>query len=170
MKHPEKSEYPEYHEQYIRLIPGENVVRALESQMLELQALVSDLPSDKEDYAYAPGKWTIKEVIGHLIDCERIFGYRILRAARGDQQSLPGFDEKTYVPAGKFNKRTFYDLAHEFSVLREANIILFKSLDEEALSRTGAADGNDMSVRAQIFSVAGHSAHHVRTIKSRYLE
>ncbi len=170
MKHPDKSEYHEYFEQYIRLIPGENVIRALEGQMLELQALVSDLPSEKEDYAYAPGKWTIKEVIGHLIDCERIFGYRVLRFARGDSKELPGFDDEMYVPAGKFNKRSFYDLAHEFSVLREANIILFKTLDEEALSRNGISDGKSMSVRALIYSIAGHSAHHVRTIKSRYLD
>ncbi len=170
MRHPEKSEYPEYHEQYIRLIPGENVIRALEGQMLELQALVSDLPTDKEDYAYAPGKWTIKEVIGHLIDCERVFGYRVLRFARGDSKELPGFDEKMYVTAGKFNKRSFYDLAHEFSVLREANIILFKNLDEEALSRTGTSDGITTTARAYIFAIAGHSAHHVRTIKARYLE
>jgi uncharacterized damage-inducible protein DinB len=170
MKRPEKSEYPEFLEPYIELIPGDKVLRSLESQMLELQALVSDLPTDKEDYAYAPGKWTIKEVIGHLIDCERVFGYRVLRFARGDSQALPGFNEKEYVPAGKFNKRSFYDLAHEFSVVREANIILVKNLDEDALSRRGNADGLDMTVRALVYSIAGHSAHHVRTIKSRYLE
>jgi len=170
MKHPEKNEYPEYFEQYIKLIPGENVIRALESQMLELQALVSDLPSEKEDYSYEPGKWTIKEVIGHLIDCERVFGYRVLRFARGDSQALAGFNEKLYVPAGKFNKRSFYDLAHEFSVLREANIILCKNLGEEELSKRGTADNLEMTARALIFSIAGHSAHHVRTIKSRYLE
>ncbi|HEV7231939.1 MAG TPA: DinB family protein [Bacteroidia bacterium] len=170
MKRPEKSEYTEFFEPYIKLIPGDTVLRALESQMLELQALVSDLPTEKEDYAYAPGKWTIKEVIGHLIDCERVFGYRVLRFARGDSQALPGFNEKEYVPAGKFNKRSFYDLAHEFSVLREANIILVKNLDEEALSRKGNADNRDVTVRALVYSIAGHSAHHVRTIKSRYLE
>jgi hypothetical protein len=170
MKRPEKNEYPASYEQYVSLIPGENVIRSLESQMLEMQALVSDLPSEKEDYAYAPGKWTIKEVIGHLIDCERVFGYRVLRFARGDNQALPGFDDKMFVPAGKFNKRSFYDLAHEFSVLREANIILFKTLDEEALLRKGTADNNELSVRAYMFFIAGHSAHHVRTIKSRYLE
>jgi uncharacterized damage-inducible protein DinB len=170
MKRPESNEYPEYFEKYIKLVNGENVIRALESQMLEMQALVSDLPSEKEDYAYAPGKWTIKEVIGHLIDCERVFGYRVLRFARGDSQDLPGFNEKEYVPAGKFNKRSFYDLAHEFSVLRESNIILVKNLDEECLSRRGTADKLGMTVRALVFSIAGHSAHHVRTIKSRYLE
>ncbi len=170
MKRPEKNEYPENFDQYIKLIPGENVIRALESQMLELQALVSDLPSEKEDYAYAPGKWTIKEVLGHLIDAERVFGYRVLRFARGDSQALPGFDDKKYVPAGKFNKRSFYDLAHEFSVLREANIILIKNLGEEELSMRGTADELEMTARALIFSIAGHSAHHVRTIKARYLE
>jgi uncharacterized damage-inducible protein DinB len=145
-------------------------MRALASQMLELQALVSDLPSEKEDYAYAPGKWTIKEVIGHLIDCERVFGYRVLRFARGDKQELPGFNEKEYVPQGKFNNRSFYDLAHEFSVLRESNIILVKNLDEETLSRTGTADGLHTTVRGLVYSIAGHSAHHVRVIKTRYLE
>jgi hypothetical protein len=170
MKRPEKSEYPAYHEQYINLIQTDNVLRPLESQMLEMQALVSDLPSEKEDYAYAPGKWTIKEVIGHLIDCERIFGYRILRFARGDNQALAGFNDQEYVPAGKFNKRSFYDLAHEFSVLREGNIILFKSLDEEALSRSGKANDSELTVRAYFYFIAGHSAHHVRTIKTRYLE
>jgi hypothetical protein len=170
MRRPETNEYPEYFEQYVKLIPGDNVIRALQSQMLELQSLVSDLPSEKEDYAYAPGKWTIKEVIGHLIDAERVFGYRVLRFARGDSQELPGFDDKKYVPAGKFNKRSFYDLAHEFSVLREANIILFKNLGEEELSLSGTADHLQMTARALIFATAGHSAHHVRTIRTRYLD
>ena len=170
MKRPEKNEYPDLFEHYIKLIPGDKVMRSLETQMLELQALVSDLPSEKEDYAYAPGKWTIKEVIGHLIDCERVFGYRVLRFARGDKQELPGFNEKEYVPAGNFNKRSFYDLAHEFSVLREANIILVKNLDETTLSRTGVADGLKTTVRGLVYSIAGHSAHHVQIIKTRYLD
>ena len=94
----------------------------------------------------------------------------MLRFARGDSQALPGFDDKKYVPAGKFNKRSFYDLAHEFSILREANIILIKNLSEEELSLRGTADNLEMSARALIFAIAGHSAHHVRTIKLRYLE
>jgi hypothetical protein len=170
MKRPEKSEYPEYFERYIQLVRGENVIRALEGQMLELQALLSDLPSEKEDFAYAEGKWTIKEVIGHLIDCERIFGYRALRFLRGDTQPLLGFDDKEFVAAGKFNKRTLYDLAHEFSVLREANIIMFKHQDEEALSRKGTANNVEINARSMAFVMAGHTTHHIQVIKSLYLE
>jgi hypothetical protein len=166
---PQKTEYPEYFDQYIKLVKSEAVIRIMESQMLELQALLSDLPTDKEDYAYAPGKWTIKEVIGHMIDTERIFGYRALRFARGDKSELPGFDETLYVPQGKFNKRTFYDLAHEFGVVRESNIILFKNLDEEGLSRSGKANGLTISVRALVYAIAGHSAHHVNVIRQKYL-
>jgi hypothetical protein len=170
MKRPEKNEYPEYFERYVQLVKGENVIRTMEGQMLEMQALISDLPSDKEDYAYAPGKWTIKEVLGHLIDCERIFGYRALRFLRGDSQPLAGFDDKEFVTAGKFNKRTFYDLAHEFSVLREANIILFKNQDEETLSRKGWANKVEISARSMAFVIAGHTTHHIQVIKSHYLE
>ncbi|MFI5150879.1 MAG: DinB family protein [Bacteroidia bacterium] len=170
MKRPEKNEYPEYFERYIQLVKGENLIRTLEGQMLEMQALISDLPSEKEDYAYAAGKWTIKEVLGHLIDCERILGYRALRFLRGDSQPLLGFDDKEFVTAGVFNRRTFYDLAHEFSVLREANIILFKNQDDTSLSRKGFANNQEVSARAMAYFIAGHTTHHIQVIKSHYLE
>jgi hypothetical protein len=107
--------------------------------------------------------------LGHICDVERIFGYRALCIARGDQTAFPGFDEDLYAAAGQFNKRSLYDLLHEFSLNRESNIALFKSFNEETLNRMGLANNNRMSVRAILFMIAGHEKHHVNVIKERYL-
>lgn len=169
MTRPQKNEYPAYYESYIAQVKSDNVIRVLEDQILTMQNILSDVPEEKEDFTYAEGKWTMKEVIGHVIDTERIFAYRALRIARNDKTPLPGFDQDTYVPNGNFNKRSLYDLAHEFGVVRESNIILFKSFDEEILSRTGIANEKEISVRALLFIVAGHAIHHLNVIKQRYL-
>ncbi len=128
------------------------------------------VPVEKEEYRYAEGKWTVKEVLGHICDTERILGYRALCIARGEQKELPGFDENHYVSNGYFNKRSLYDLAHEFSIVRESNIALFKSFDENILDKKGTANKNIMSVRSILFMIAGHEKHHINVIKERYLK
>ena len=165
---PAPSEFPEFYGRYINLVNGDPL-RLLESQVLTIQSLVSEIASDKEDYAYAEGKWTIREVIGHMTDCERIMAYRALRFSRNDQTELPGFEEDDYVAASNFNQRSLYDLAHELCVVRESNLAMVKSLTPEMLDRKGTANGKPISVRALVYVLAWHVAHHVGVIRERYL-
>ena len=169
MKRPLPAEYPPYYEKYINLVKQDNVIKALKDQVLDIQALISEVPEEKEGYAYADGKWTIKEVIGHIIDTERIMSYRALRFARKDKTPLTGFDENIFVANAKFNKQTLYNLAQEFAIVREANLALWKQFEEEELNEMGTANGKDVSVRATLFMIAGHTAHHMNVIRLKYL-
>ncbi len=169
MKRPQSSEHPEYYNHYIALVKGDNILKVLDDQIFEMQEFLSSLPEGKENFSYSPGKWTVKEVIGHVIDTERIMGYRALSIARGETKSLPGFEQDDYVKNTDFNKRSLYDLAHEFGLVRESNIALFKHMDETALSRMGNANNKHVSVRAIVFMMAGHAQHHVNVIKEKYL-
>lgn len=166
---PQPTDYPDYFENYINLVKPNNVLKTLQDQVLSMQAFLSAIPEDKEDFSYADGKWTLKEVVGHIIDTERIMGYRALRFARGDYRELAGFDEKSYIQNSNFNNRTLYDLAHEFAVVRESNIILIRNLPEECLDNKGTANGKEISVRSLIYVIAGHAMHHLNVIKTRYL-
>jgi uncharacterized damage-inducible protein DinB len=170
MRKPELNEHPPYYTYYINLVKIEQGVKALENQIIEMQQFIGSVPVELEEYKYAEGKWTIKEVLGHICDVERILGYRALCIARGEQIELPGFDEDRYVETGLFNKRSLYDLAHEFSIVRESNIAMFKSFDVTALNRSGIANKNKMTVRAILFMIAGHEKHHINVIKERYLK
>ncbi len=170
MRRPEPGEYAPYYQRYIDLVKGDNPIKALENQIIAMQAFLSEIPEDKENYRYAPGKWSIKEIIGHLIDTERIFGYRALSFARKEKTPLPGFEENDYVAAANFEKRSFYNLVHEYNLVRESHLALFKSFDEQALSQVGNANGNNMTVRAIIFTIAGHELHHLQVIRERYLK
>jgi len=169
MKRPQASEYPPYYEHYINLVRNDNVIKALKDQVLDIQALISEVPEEKEGYAYAEGKWTIKEVLGHIIDTERIMSYRALRFARKDKTPLSGFDENIFVANARFNQQTLYNLAHEFAIVREANLALWKQFNEDDLNEIGNANGKDVSVRATLFMIAGHTAHHMNVIKVKYL-
>jgi len=169
MTRPKPSEYPEYFLQYINLVQGENPIKSLEMQIFTMQSILSDVPEEKEDYTYEKGKWTLKEVVGHVIDTERVMAYRALAIARGDKTSLPPFEPEDYMKHSSFNKRTLYDLAHEFGQLRGSNISLFKSFDEAALDRIGMANNWKMSVRSLIFTIAGHNLHHLNVIRTKYL-
>jgi len=169
MKRPQESEHPVYYKHYIGLVQGDNILKQLENQVLDVQALISGIPEEKESFAYAPGKWTIKEVLGHIIDTERILAYRALRFARKDSTELQGFDENAYVANSDYNKRTIYDIAHEFGIVRESNIVLFKHFNEEALNQIGTANNNNASVRSILFMIAGHATHHLNVIKTKYL-
>lgn len=170
MKKPSLNEHPSYYTYYINLVNSEHGVKALENQIIEMQQFIGTVPVEMEDYKYAEGKWTIKEVLGHICDVERILGYRALCISRGEEKELPGFDEDQYVLNGNFNKRSLYDLAHEFSIARESNIVMFKNFSDYELNKMGKANNNIMSVRAILFMIAGHEKHHINIIKERYLK
>jgi uncharacterized damage-inducible protein DinB len=159
----------QYISQYTSLIKGSDVLEALAEQAEELVAIISSLPEEKGLYRYAENKWSIKQLIVHMIDTERIMSYRAMSISRGENQSLPGFDENTYADSINFNKRSFENILAEYKGLRQANIALFASLDEDALNRTGTANGKKFSVRTIISVLAGHEAHHINILKSRYL-
>ena len=165
---PQAGEFAPFYANYINLIKGDPL-RAMDAQVLDIQALLAEVPEDKEEYQYAEGKWTIKEVIGHVSDAERVFAYRALSFSRGEQQSLPGFDENEYVPLGEFNRRSLRDLGREFGNVRESTIALFRSMSEAQLLRTGIANGQPISVRALAYIIAGHTQHHANILRSRYL-
>lgn len=167
MNRPQTQEYPEWYDKYISLVTGD-VIEILEKQVSEFSDFINSLVG-KGDYAYAPGKWTIKELIGHLIDTERIMVFRLLCFARGEQASIPGFDEDAYVAAAHFNDRSLLSLSEEFSLLRKSNLYLIKSLSEEELAKSGTSNGNRMTVNAFVYVLAGHIMHHVNVIKERYL-
>lgn len=169
MKRPQPSEYFEFYAEYISLVKSENIIREMEEQLLDLQALTAMVSTDKEEYAYAPEKWTIKQVIGHIIDAERIMAYRALRISRKDKTNLSGFDEDVFVANSNFNSRTLYDLTHEFSLVRESNIALFRSFNEEMISEMGNANEKGISVRALMFIIVGHTRHHMNVIREKYL-
>lgn len=169
MKRPGKGDYPEYFETYFQNINDENPIELMETQKNEMLSLLSTINETKANYSYAEGKWTIKEVIGHLIDSERVFSYRAIAIARGDTQSLPGFEQDDYVNGGNFNSRKFLDLIDEYQKLREATIPLFKSFDEAIYDRRGTANENPLTVRAVLFLIPGHEKHHLNVLKDRYL-
>jgi hypothetical protein len=166
---PERNEYPEFFETYIKQVPGDTVLKRLQDSLLDMQGIISNIPEEYENFKYAPDKWTVKDVIGHIIDTERIMAYRALRFARNDKVELPGYDQNIYAPHANYNKRTLYDIAHEFSLVRESNLKLFKSFDEEALNRSGKANNWNMSVRSLIYVISGHELHHLQVLKTKYL-
>ena len=169
MRRPLPNEFPLEYQGYIDLVKTDNILKTLRDQVLNIQATISTIPEVMEDFAYAPGKWTIKEVLGHIIDAERVQGYRAMRYARKDKTELPGYDENMFVANANFNKQTLYGLAHEFAIVREANLALFKVWDEEALDQIGRGNNLDCSVRAILFMIAGHATHHMNVIKEKYL-
>jgi uncharacterized damage-inducible protein DinB len=167
---PDASEYAPHYETYVSKVPAGDVVTILEDQRQETQELLAGIPEGRALHRYAPGKWSIKEVVGHVTDAERVFCYRALRFARGDQTPLSGFDEKAYAPAGKFDLHALPDLAAELDAVRRATIALFSGLDAEALARRGTANAKQVSVRALAYIIAGHERHHVGILRERYLK
>ena len=167
MNRPQASEYPAWAETYINLVDGD-VINILKEQGIDFSDFIESL-SPIADHAYAPGKWTVKELIGHIIDTERILVYRITSFARGEKQSLPGFEEDEYVANAHFADRSLQSFAKEFEVLRKANLYLIHSLNEKDLDSSGTASGRQISVRAIVYVLAGHIMHHTAIIKERYL-
>jgi uncharacterized damage-inducible protein DinB len=166
---PAKSEYDPYYEKYISLVPDDHdLLAALERQLQEMMMLVRSISPEHALFRYEPGKWSIKEVLGHVIDSERIFAYRILRIARGDRTPIEGFDQDPYVKNGDFDKRSVATLGIEFEQVRRATISLLRHLSPEAWQRIGNASRVDVSVRALAYIIAGHELHHRSILKEKY--
>jgi uncharacterized damage-inducible protein DinB len=167
---PSEKEYAPYTIMYIGLLPDDGRVLWHMFENLALTAdFIKSLSQEQLAYRYAEGKWTIKEILAHIIDDERIFAYRALRFARGDQTELPGFDQDEFASHSGANERSVDDLLAEFAAVRLATIALFNSFTDEALLRSGVASGNVMSVRAAAYHIAGHEMRHLNIIKERYL-
>lgn len=166
----QSTEYASYYGNYIAQVTDEyTLIEELEISLHRYIKFVQDIPMDKFDYRYAEGKWTIKDIIQHIIDAERIFSYRALRFARNDKAELPGFEENEYVEEANGNQRSIMELLTELSSVRHATLLLFKSFNEEQLCRIGIASNNPMSVRAIGFVIIGHQNHHQKIFEERYL-
>jgi hypothetical protein len=165
--HPATSEYAEHYHQYIERVT-DDPIDAMAQQIEVTMALLGPLSNDRALYRYAPDKWSIKEVVGHLADVERVMAYRALRIGRGDTTPLPSFDENAYTPAGRFDRRPLTDLLAELRVVRAASLALFRTFDDEAWVRRGTASGHTMSVRALACIIPGHERHHDALFRTRY--
>ena len=170
MNHPEKSEYAAYYETYVSLVSENDVVAALENQATEMQQLCAGIPEEKGSYAYAEGKLNIRQLLGHIIDGERVFAYRALRFSRSDETPLAGFEENLYNANNNSDSRKIADLIEEFSLLRRSNAIFFANLTDEMWARLGTASDNKISVRAIAFIMVGHVRHHERVLRERYFD
>lgn len=163
------NEYAPFYAPYIQALENVHLIEELEISLHELIRFIQNIPMDKFDYRYAEGKWTIKEIIQHLIDTERIFSYRALRISRKDLTPLPGFEENDYIQNTTANNRTIQDLLTEFSAVRHSTILLFKSFSPDQLTRKGIASNVEVSVRAIGFITIGHQKHHQKVFEQRYL-
>ena len=163
------TEYASYYSPYINALGNVNLIEELEKSMQNFEEFLTQIPSEKHEFRYAEGKWTIKDIVQHLIDTERVLAYRSLRFARKDQTPLHSFDENEYVDATAANKRTLTDLLQEYKAVRLSTLYLFKSFSNEELMYTGIASNNSFTVRAIGFIIAGHQKHHQRIIAERYL-
>jgi len=166
-----KNEYAAYFEHYIQLAAAKNrsIIENLEHSQQAFDSVLRNLPEEKHNFSYAEGKWTLKELIQHIIDTERIFCYRALCFARNDKTVLPGFDQDLFVDCGNANQLNYFDLLDEMATLRQSTIQLFQSFSEEALLRIGVASENKISVRALGVLFSGHQMHHLNIVKERYL-
>ncbi|GGA73474.1 DNA damage-inducible protein DinB [Flavobacterium palustre] len=163
------NEYSLFNATYIKAAEDGDLYEDLEISLHDFIRFVQDIPMDKFDYRYAEGKWTIKEIIQHIIDTERVFAYRALRISRNDKTPLPGFDENDYVANTNANDRHLQSLLTELSIVRQSTLALFKSFSEEQLKRIGIASNNEISVRAIGFIIIGHQKHHQKVFQERYL-
>lgn len=166
---PAPGDLPEFYARYAARVPDGDIGAILARQLPDTIALVEGLPDDRALHRYAPGKWSVKEVLGHLADAERVFAYRLLRFARGDDTPLPGFDENVYVPAGCFDARPLADLIEELRAVRAGTVALVRGLPPGALDRGGTASGVALTARAAAWVIAGHELHHRHILQERYL-
>jgi hypothetical protein len=171
MPRPGKEEYAVFYQPYLDVIPvGDSDLNELLKTSLEAcNSLFKGLDPEKEDYRYAEGKWSIKELLQHIMDTERIFAYRALRFARKDSTELPGFDENLYAETCDLTDRNLASLLEEFNWIRKSNILMFASMNEKVLKRMGRIDGKQISVRALGFLICGHLLHHLKVVEERYL-
>ena len=165
---PQPNEYSEFTATYVNLVGTDPILDILENQKESTYKLFMELTADKADHAYADGKWTIKEMLGHMVDAERTFAYRVLSFSR-EETDLPGFDQDVYMLKATFNQRSIESLAAEFKTVREANMYMYRSLTDEQSMQMGIASGSPVSVRALLYIAAGHCMHHVNILMERYL-
>ena len=169
MTKPQPEEYAPFYKRYVDLIGDLDVLETLQSNQSKTHGFFLSLPAEKAGFAYAEGKWTIKEVLGHLIDTERIMSYRLLRFSRADHHPLAGFNENFFSSRSNYKTRTLASLADEFCLLRKANFYLYQNLSPEQLKRKGMASNAMVSVKALLYIIAGHELHHLGIIRERYL-
>jgi hypothetical protein len=165
---PASTEYASFFAGYVSLVPESDALAVLAAQPAELQALAAKVPPEREQHRYAPGKWSVREVFGHLTDGERVFGYRAFCISRGDQASLPGFDEQSYIAGANYDQVRLGDLAADFASLRQSNLVVLRRLQAADWARGGTANGTPVTVRALAFVMAGHVRHHVGVLRARY--
>ena len=166
---PDSTEYLPYYGRYISLVPDGDILAVLGQQIEETTGFLNSIPEERGDFRYAPDKWSIKELVGHMIDTERIFAYRALRFARNDKTPLPGYEQDDYVSNASFNSCTLTDLASELKTVRQSTIFLLKHLEPGAWVRSGLANDGEASVRALAHIIAGHELHHREVLRTRYL-
>ena len=168
MTRPAATDYAPGHAGYVALVPEDDVMTAMEQQSSEMQKVFASIDEARGAYCYAPGKWSIKEVMGHIADAERILGYRALAVARGDQTPLPSFDEQEYVANANFDDWKLGDLAEQYALSRRTNIVFFQNLRDEAWERRGVANNTSVSVRGLAYVIVGHVRHHLQVLRERY--
>jgi len=165
---PSQAEFAPFYVGYVSLVPEADVIQVLEGQAADVRLQTRAFIPAREQFRYAEGKWSVREVLGHMTDAERVFGFRAFCFSRGDENPLPGFDENDYVARAGFDRRSLADLVQEFGQLREANLTILRRLDDEAWRRMGTASGKLVSVRALAYIMAGHVRHHLHILSTRY--
>jgi hypothetical protein len=165
---PMESEFAPYFLRYVSLVPENDLFPILQSQITDLETLAASLSSEQERYRYAPGKWSIREVIGHIIDGERVFGYRAFCFSRKETALLPIFDENRYVEMAQYGEQPLIDLVHEFGLVRKSNLLFLSPLPEATCEQTGLVGNNAISVRALAYIMAGHVRHHMNVLRESY--
>lgn len=163
------TDYGSFFAGYVSNVPEDDVLSAVEQQSSETQRLIASLDDARASYRYAEGKWSVKQVIGHVTDAERVFGYRALCISRGDKNSLPGFDEQEYMRLANFDDWRIGDLAESYALVRRSNIVMFRNLPDEAWDRRGIANNSGITVRALAYVIVGHERHHLKVLRQRYL-
>jgi len=169
MRRPEKNEYAPFYEDYVKEVIGNDPFSNLENQYQEIQSILQFLPEEEANFAYSEGKWTVKEVLGHMIDSERIMDYRALCIARKEKQSLPGFEQDDYVREADFRDRTMSNLLEDYRAVRKSTISLFKNFTENMLNQRGVANEKEITVLALLYIITGHEQHHLNILKEKYL-
>jgi hypothetical protein len=165
---PAPSEYPDFFSRYVARVPEADVLSVLEAQPAQVRAALAAFAGDRSTHRYAPGKWSVRQVVGHFTDAERVFGYRAMRFARGDATPLPGFEENDFAEKAGHEDRELDSLLDEFESLRRSHVLMLRGLKDEAWERVGNAAGRPVSLRAQAFIMAGHVRHHLSVIETRY--
>ncbi len=168
-EYPKSTEFAHFYSTYVGLVEKGNIITTLNNLMHEVYTLMNSVSGDKAYFRYAPGKWTLKEVLGHMIETERVFSYRAFSISRGDKQSLPGMDQDEYMEGNNYNDRTLANLSNEYLAVRVSTIHLLSSMTKEMIAQQGNASGTDVTVRALAFIIAGHDIHHMNIIKRKYL-